>query len=98
MSATKTTAATNGTPATSPRATGEPFSAIEEGQKSALGAVRTFIDTVDDALPGHGEDHSRAERIVDAALEMSQRLVHAQYEFLRNVTRADQRGADTRER
>ena len=42
------------------------------------------MDTVDRTLP-HGELPSKRQDIVDAAMDMADRLVHTQYDFLRNV-------------
>lgn len=58
---------------------------LDDGAQTAIDAVRKFVDTVDKALPPHGEGPSRREEITDSALEMAQRLVHTQYEFLRKV-------------
>ncbi|HME03618.1 MAG TPA: hypothetical protein VKG38_11400 [Solirubrobacteraceae bacterium] len=58
---------------------------LEDGARSALDAVRSFLATVDEALPPQGGDPSRREQITDSALEMAQRLVHTQAEFLRKV-------------
>ena len=58
---------------------------LEEGARNALDAVRRFTETVDKALPPDREGRSRAEEITDSALEMAQRLVHTQAEFLRKV-------------
>jgi hypothetical protein len=58
---------------------------LEEGARSAIDAVRRFTETVDKALPPDREGRSRAEEITDSALEMAQRLVHTQAEFLRKV-------------
>jgi hypothetical protein len=58
---------------------------LEDGARSAIDAVRKFLGTVDEALPPHGEGPSRREEITDSALEMAQRLVHTQSEFLRKV-------------
>lgn len=66
---------------------GDVLKSVESGQRAAIEAVRKFVDTVDQALPGAGEAPSRRQEIVDAAMEMSERLVHTQYEFLRNVVR-----------
>jgi hypothetical protein len=57
---------------------------VESGQRAAIEAVRKFVDTVDQALPGEAES-SRRQDVVDAAMEMADRLVHTQYEFLRKV-------------
>ncbi len=58
---------------------------LEDGAQSAIEAVRKFLATVDEALPQRGEGQSRREEITDSALEMVQRLVHTQSEFLRKV-------------
>ena len=58
---------------------------LESGQRAAIEAVRKFVDTVDEALPASGERPSRREDIIDSAMEMADRLVHTQYEFLRKV-------------
>jgi hypothetical protein len=58
---------------------------LEDGARSASEAVRKFLETVDGALPLRGEGPSKREEITDSALEMAQRLVHTQSEFLRKV-------------
>ncbi len=58
---------------------------LEAGAQSAIEAVRKFLGTVDEALPPRGEGPSRREEVTDSALEMAQRLVHTQAEFLRKV-------------
>jgi hypothetical protein len=58
---------------------------LEDGQRAALDAVRKFVDTVDSALPLRGESASRRQEVVDSALEMAERLVQTQYDFLRRV-------------
>ena len=63
----------------------EVLKSVEAGQRAAIDAVRKFVETVDKALPPRGEGPSRREEITDSALEMAQRLVHTQYEFLRKV-------------
>ncbi len=63
----------------------EVLKSLESGQRAAIEAVRKFVDTVDEALPALGERPSRREEVVDAAMEMADRLVHTQYEFLRKV-------------
>lgn len=61
---------------------------LESGQRAAIDAVRKFVDTVDEKLPALGERPSRRQEIVDAAMEMADRLVHTQYDFLRNVVQS----------
>ena len=60
---------------------------LESGSRAAIEAVRKFVDVVDEALPAlpHGEHPSRRREIVDAAMDMADRLVKTQYEFLRSV-------------
>jgi hypothetical protein len=58
---------------------------LDDGAQSAIEAVRKFVETVDETLPLHSEGPSRREEITDSALEMAQRLVHTQYDFLRKV-------------
>ncbi|HTR72079.1 MAG TPA: hypothetical protein VMG80_00660 [Solirubrobacteraceae bacterium] len=63
----------------------EVLKSLESGQRAAIEAVRKFVDTVDQTLPALGERPSRRQEIVDAALEMADRLVHTQYDFLHKV-------------
>jgi hypothetical protein len=58
---------------------------LQTGQRSAIAAVRRFMDSTDSALPSLGGGPSRPHEIVDSALEMSERLVEVQYDFLRGV-------------
>lgn len=55
------------------------------GQRAAIDTVHRFIETVDHALPLRGEGPARRREIVDEALEMADRLVHAQYDLLRHA-------------
>jgi hypothetical protein len=66
---------------------GEVLKSLESGSRVAIEAVRKFVDVVDEALPAlpHGERPSRRREIVDAAMDMADRLVKTQYEFLRSV-------------
>lgn len=64
----------------------EVIASLETGQRSAIDAVRKFVGTVEESLPGHDDDHpSRRETIVDAALDMADKLVKTQYDFIRSV-------------
>ncbi len=63
----------------------EVLAEVEAGQRAAIQAVRTFVETVDRVLPPRGEGPSRRQEIVDAAMEMADRLVHTQYDFVRKV-------------
>ena len=61
---------------------------VETGQRSAIDAVRRFVGSVDKALPIAGDTPSKPHEVIDSALEMSDRLVKTQYDFLRGVVRA----------
>ncbi len=64
----------------------EVLKSVESGQRSAIDAVRKFVGAVEESLPGHGDDRpSRRETIVDAALDMADKLVKTQYDFIRSV-------------
>ncbi len=58
---------------------------LESGQRAAIDAVRKFVDVVDERLPAVGARPSRRKDIVDAALEMADRLVRTQYDFISDV-------------
>jgi hypothetical protein len=60
---------------------------VETGQREAIEAVHKFVDTVDRTLPRTGPEGeaSRRQEVLDSALEMADRLVKNQYEFLRSV-------------
>src|SRR5450759_2763438 len=66
----------------------EVLKSLESGQRAAIDAVRKFDDTVDEKLPALSERPSKRQEIVDAAMEMADRLVHTQYDFLRNVVQS----------
>ncbi|OBI00415.1 hypothetical protein [Mycobacterium sp. E2733] len=64
----------------------EVLKSVESGQRTAIDAVRKFVGAVDESLPGHSDDQpSRRNTIIDAALEMADKLVKTQYEFIRSV-------------
>jgi len=65
----------------------EVLQSVEDGQRAAIEAVHKFIDAIDHTLPAlpHGEGPSGRQQIIDSALEMADRLVHTQYDFIRKV-------------
>lgn len=63
----------------------EVLESVEKGQRAAIEAARKFVDTVDRALPPQGDGPSRRQEVIDSAMEMADRLVHTQYEFIRKV-------------
>jgi hypothetical protein len=66
-------------------ASDEVLKSVEAGQRAAIEAVRKFLGTVDETIPAAEERPSRRETIVDAALDMADRLVEVQYGFIRSV-------------
>jgi hypothetical protein len=65
----------------------EVLKSLESGQRAAIEAVRKFVDIVDENLPALGDRPSRRREIVDAAMEMADRLVHTQHDFLSKVVK-----------
>lgn len=64
----------------------EVLKSLEAGQRAAIQAVQEFVDTIDEKLPSIGDEHpSRRQGIIDAALDMADRLVRTQYDFIRKV-------------
>jgi hypothetical protein len=64
----------------------EVLQSLEAGQRAAIEAAGRFLVTVEDALPQEVEGTSEvAKKITESGLEMADRLVHTQYDFLRKV-------------
>ena len=64
----------------------EVLKSLESGQRAAIQAGQEFVDTVDEKLPSIGDKHpSRRQGIIDAALELADRLVRTQYDFIRKA-------------
>lgn len=59
------------------------------GQEAASKALRKFRETVDQALPESVEPLRK--KIVDAAIELADQLVNAQYKFHRSIVRSADR-------
>jgi hypothetical protein len=55
------------------------------GQRTAIETVRRFVDTVDRAVPLRGGGAARRRQLIDGALEMADRLLHAQVDLLRHA-------------
>jgi hypothetical protein len=67
----------------------EVLKSVESGQRAAIKAVRTFVDTVDGQLPLLADEHpSKRQEIIDAAMELADQLVHTEYAFLREVAQS----------
>ncbi len=63
----------------------EVLESVESGQRAAIDAVRKFVGTVDEAIPARGDRSSGHQTVVDAALEMADKLVKTQHEFVRGI-------------
>jgi hypothetical protein len=61
----------------------------QAGQHAASEALRKFYRTVDEAIPESVQPLRK--RIVDAAIELADELVTAQYEFHRSIVRSADR-------
>lgn len=48
----------------------EVLASVEAAQRTAIKAVRKFVDTVDEAVPALGDRPSRRQTVIDAALSM----------------------------
>ncbi|WP_458685599.1 hypothetical protein [Nocardia tengchongensis] len=76
------------------RLSGEVLESAKAGQRAAGAAVRTFISTVDEAIRERREAlredsdlHALRTTLVGAGLELSDKLITTQYEFLRSIVR-----------
>lgn len=61
---------------------------LKTGGQSMIGAVRRFIDQIDEALPGRAEGPSRGHDIIDSALEMSDRMVEGGADAIRGIVKS----------
>ncbi len=59
---------------------------VKTGQQGAIEAVRKFVATVEALVPLQAT--SQRQGVIDSALEMADRLVQTQYDFVRSVVRA----------
>src|ERR1035441_9159027 len=57
-------------------------------EQTALATVRKFVDIVEEAIPLDVAGVSRRLEVIDGALEMTERLVHAQYDLMRSAARS----------
>jgi hypothetical protein len=56
-------------------------------EKSALEAVRKFLDTVDDAFPHLGEGSGQRQNIIDSAFKMTEELVGASNQLAQRLVK-----------
>jgi hypothetical protein len=57
---------------------------IQKSEKSALEAVKRFVDTVNEAFPDISEDGPR-QQIIDAAFKMTDQVVEASNKLASNL-------------
>jgi hypothetical protein len=57
-------------------------------EQTALATVGKFVGVVEEAIPLDVAGVSRRLEVIDAALEMAERLVHTEYDFVRNAVRS----------
>ena len=59
---------------------------LEAGERAAIEALGQFVITVEEALPQEAAGTSEvAKKVTESGLEMADRLVHTQYDVLRDV-------------
>jgi hypothetical protein len=64
----------------------ELLTSLETGERAVIEALGQFLVTVEEALPQEVADTSEvAKKITESGLELADRLVHTQYEFLRKA-------------
>jgi hypothetical protein len=63
----------------------ELLKSVEAGERAVIEAVRKFVDTVERTRPHSDKGPSRRQEVFGSAMEMVDRLVHTQYDFLRKV-------------
>jgi len=56
--------------------------------KSALEAVRDFLDTVNGAVPDVGADNGPRQRIIDSAFKMTEQLVGVSTDLAEKLVKA----------
>ena len=64
----------------------ELLKSLDTGERAAIEAVGQFVITVEEALPQEVAGTSEvAKKVTESGLEMADRLVHTEYDFLRHV-------------
>ena len=64
----------------------EVLKSLEAGERTAIEALGKFVITVEDALPQEVAGTTEvAKKITESGLEMADRLINTEFDFLRNV-------------
>jgi hypothetical protein len=58
------------------------------GGRTATGTVRKFADTVDRLVPMDGVGLPKRRELMSAALEMTERLIQSEYDFVRSLVQS----------
>jgi len=66
------------------------FDSAKEAEKTALEAVRHFLDTVNGLFPDMTADGGPRKKIIDSAFRMTEQLVETSTEFAQKVVQAGQ--------
>jgi len=61
---------------------------LAEAERSALDAVRRFLDTVNQSFPDVGPDGGQRQRIIDSAFRMTEELVGTSNELAHRLVTA----------
>ena len=67
-------------------------------EKSALEAVRKFLDTVDDAFPHLSEGVGQRQKIIDSAFKMTEQLVDNSTQFAGKIVKVTQNVASEKDK
>ena len=64
----------------------EVLKSLEAGERAAIAALGKFVITIEEALPQEVAGTSEvAKKVTESGLELADRLVHTQYDILRDV-------------
>ena len=75
----------------------EVLKSLEAAQRAAIEAAGQFLVTIEEALPQEVEGTSKvAKKVTESGLEMTDRLVHTQYDVLRKVTHSARKSLSSR--
>ena len=67
---------------------GRIIESLQDTEKSALEAVRKFLDTVNGVFPHVGEDGGPRQKIIDSAFKMTEELVGASTQLAEKMVKA----------
>jgi hypothetical protein len=75
------------------------LTSLETGERTAIEAVGQFVIAIEEALPQEVASTSEvAKKVTESGLQMADRLIHTQYEFLRKVIDSTAKSLRSRDR